>query len=221
VQSLYWQKVGGKIKLLARTRTSDGSVQFVTPRPSPDGSQILFVRWNLATSQLTLYRVGTSGHGLRKVIEGGFQAAWAPNGKQIAFVLRPRGGGDADIYVANPDGSHRRRLTTAPGDDLAPDWSPDGRWIVFTSKRSGHFELFRIRPDGTSETRLTDNPAGAQMPAWSPDGRQIVFASRRSGAFDLFVINADGSNESQLTSGPGDKLDPAWRPLPRRRRVGA
>ena len=68
----------------------------------------------------------------------------------------------------NADGSGRRNLTRHPGHDSAPSWSPDGRKIVFTTKRDGNFEVYVMNADGSEQQNLTRNPAPDRSPVWSP-----------------------------------------------------
>src|SRR4029078_9595204 len=80
----------------------------------------------------------------------------------------------------NADGSDQRRLTVnrrAPGccEDSYPQWSPDGQWISFVSKRDGNSEIYRMRRDGSAQTRMTDSPAFDGFASWSPDGKWIVY----------------------------------------------
>jgi TolB protein len=135
---------------------------------------------------------------------------WAPDGASIAFDGLPNSDVLRDIYLvtvgANPE---QRPLTTQPGFDCYPSFSPDGQLMVYMSEREGNRDLYIMDLEGNDVLRLTDDPAYDYEPAWSPDGAQIVFVSRRTGDSEIYIINADGSNLRQLTDAP--KLD--WRPV--------
>src|SRR5438552_15716628 len=84
---------------------------------------------------------------------GGAQTARRP----ARMWIGPHGPGDSDIYVMNPDGGGRTRLTTGAG-AFCPAWSPDGTRIAFTSARTGDNEIFVMNADGTGQVNLTNDP---------------------------------------------------------------
>lgn len=81
-----------------------------------------------------------------------------------------------------------------------PDWSPDGRTLLFESTLNGKFAIYAIKVDGLGLVRLTVDTANNGQPRWSHDGRRIVFSSDRAGHGDLYVMNADGSGQTRLTT---------------------
>ncbi len=83
-----------------------------------------------------------------------------------------------------------------------PQWSPDGRTIVFEANLHGEMAIYTIGADGTGLRRLTVEGSSGQ-PSWSPDGRRIVYSSERGGSSNLWLMNADGSGQAQLTSMTG------------------
>jgi dipeptidyl aminopeptidase/acylaminoacyl peptidase len=96
---------------------------------------------------------------------------------------------DTDIFVAAGDGTSVRPLATDPALDYNASFSPDGRWIVFTSHRGGSADINRIRPDGSDLERLTDDPAFDDQAAISPDGKSVAFVSTRRGRADIWTLD--------------------------------
>jgi Tol biopolymer transport system component len=114
-----------------------------------------------------------------------------------------------ELDVINADESGLRKL--ARGSGAAPEWSPDGRKLVFVKRpqRSGagcrpvgrcHEEIYVINADGTGLRRLTRNAVSDGDPVWSPDGRRIAFTRDRDRqTANIYVMNADGSGQQRLT----------------------
>jgi dipeptidyl aminopeptidase/acylaminoacyl peptidase len=97
--------------------------------------------------------------------------------------------------------------------DYNPQFSPDGRRIVFSSRRSGDVEeVWLASADGSGARQLTHGPGTRQaLPAWSPDGRQVAFESTGANArSDIWIIPADGGVPRRVTTDPGDESAPVW-----------
>jgi tricorn protease len=91
-----------------------------------------------------------------------------------------------DIWISQIDGGYARRLTTSPGVEYFPKFSPDGKWIAFTGQYDGYFQVFVIPSEGGDAKQLTFYPYDAlsdrggfpnQVMEWTPDGKHIVFRS--------------------------------------------
>ncbi|MDQ3547569.1 MAG: hypothetical protein M3439_02015, partial [Chloroflexota bacterium] len=128
---------------------------------------------------------------------------------QIAFTsIRD---GNAEIYLANADGSGLTRLTDNPDADFEPAWSPDGARIAFVSVRDGQQHLYVMNADGSNVQRVTDDIHGVVVPVWSPDGVWIAFSGVTDTSFmDIFIVRPDGSDLRQLTDWQGIDTAPAW-----------
>lgn len=158
------------------------------------------------------------------------QPAWSPSGEWIAFrgsyatrddTLEERmtGRGRAfrglsrhEIFIIRRDGSDLRQLTGDSYDNYNPDWSPDGRWIAYSSVREHGTDLFVVDTAGARIRRLTDRPGFDSAADWSPDGTRIVFASDRAEGRGAYIMDADGSNVRWLAAG----TKPRWSPDGRR-----
>ena len=127
--------------------------------------------------------------------------------------------GDFEIWVMNADGTDARPLTSAPGRDIEPSWSPDGTQIVFASARDDpeNLQLYIMNADGSNQHPLfaKKRPWDSWSPAWSPDGKRIVYQVNRdvrANGFDIYIANVDGTDEHLLVGGPGDQYHPSWSP---------
>jgi YVTN family beta-propeller protein len=129
---------------------------------------------------------------------------------KIAFVSGPFD--FPDIYVMDPNGLNRTRLTFNGSEDTDPAWSRDGTKIAFTSLRDGNYEIYTMNADGSDQTRLTNDPARDFSPTWSPDGTKIAFSSYRNAGAEIYVMGADGSNPTRLTNNSTTEGDLAWSP---------
>jgi len=106
-----------------------------------------------------------------------------------------------DIWVADADGSHARRITAHIANDFAPRFSPDGKWIAFTSNRTGNNDVFIVASEGGEPKQLTYHTANDEALYWTPDGKGLIIASNRGpGAFGspLYRLSLDGEPAEPL-----------------------
>src|SRR5207245_2121344 len=101
----------------------------------------------------------------------------SPDGKLVAFSYL------GDIWVVETIGGVARPVTMHEAHDIYPVFSPDGRWIAFSSNRHGSYDVFVVPVQGGKPRRLTFDSATEIVNGWSPDGKQILFASTRSTEF--------------------------------------
>ena len=104
-----------------------------------------------------------------------------------------------DIYIMNADGSNQRRLTSTPGYDGGPFFSPDGQRIIWRQfDESGAIaDVYTMKLDGSDERRLTDFKAMSWAPFFHPSGKYVIFTSNKLGFsnFELFLVDAAGEHE--------------------------
>jgi dipeptidyl aminopeptidase/acylaminoacyl peptidase len=107
----------------------------------------------------------------------------SPDGTTVAYVLasvdeqkEPR----SAIWTVAANGGTPRRLTHGKGRDGSPRWSPDGRWLAFTSDRDGDISQLYVMPaDGPGDARkLTELKEAVEGPVWSPDSTRLAFFAR-------------------------------------------
>jgi TolB protein len=88
----------------------------------------------------------------------------------------------------NSDGSNQTNISNNPTYNVSPSWSPDGKKIVFVSKRDGNREIYIMNSDGSNQTNISNNPSFDIAPSWSPDGKKITFTSSRNGNWEIYSI---------------------------------
>lgn len=133
-------------------------------------------------------------------------------GTDGSIVFVSTAGGDAQIYSVQADGSALKALTSGPGENTQPAWSPDGRRIAFTSMRDGNMEIYVMDADGGHVRRLTEHPLADNAPEWSPDGRTIAFRSYRDRHANVYLIDVESGALRRLTDTAIDKGPPHWAP---------
>lgn len=151
---------------------------------------------------------------------------WSPAGNRIAFTHAT--GMDFRLYVADPNGTHRRVVN--PNwkrlEAVMPDWSPDGRRLAFVGFRQRQDSsvldvgIWEASASGTLQIRLTKSHAIDTDPSWSHDGRRVAFLRSPPAKFiavperasEIYVMNADGTGVTRLTDNKLGEGNPAWQP---------
>jgi pimeloyl-ACP methyl ester carboxylesterase len=138
--------------------------------------------------------------------------AWSPNGARIAFSAIQAGDSDPELFVMNASGGGVRRLTNNHLPDFQPSWSPSGRWLAFTSIRTGLSQIYRMRADGKGQRRLTNALGNCDSPAWSPRGTLIAFHCAMA-AEKVSVMRPDGKHiRTLLRRTETIETRPTWSP---------
>ena len=145
------------------------------------------------------------------------QAAWSPDGRYVAFVsnrtVEPDGNSNSDIWVVaanNTDkGQTLLQVTTNPGSDSSPAWSPDGEWITYVTVVEPELiwyatsHLAVVSSDGGEPRLLTrELDRNASSPRFTEDGEGILFRLEDSAESHLAWISADGSKIERIVQGP-------------------
>lgn len=174
--------------------------------------------WDYETT-MDIFTANRDGSDIRRLTEAeGYDAegSFSPDGKLIVYSTNK----DAyarklskeeqqkmevdpsyfcDLYIMNADGSDKKRLTTAPGYDGGPFFSPDGQRIIFRRfSEDGHTaDIYTMNIDGADEKRLTDFGCLSWAPFYHPSGEYIVWAANKLGYanFEIYMTDVNGLKE--------------------------
>jgi hypothetical protein len=165
--------------------------------PGPDSGQ-----WSAA---------GTAIAGARFIssTRDEFAAQYAPNGARIAF--KSARSGNEEIWVCDSEGSGLHQLTDLKPRSIAdPRWSPDSRWIAFSSRTDALSRIYIVAARGGPVRRLTPGDSEDVYPNWSHDGKWIYFGSNRSGGWQIWKIPPRGGKAARVTRNGGWTPFESW-----------
>ncbi len=184
---------------------------------SPDGKWVVFTSERTGIPKLYVKAIAGNQPPTLLIKSTSFQdqAAFSPDGSQLAFVASHEG--NAEIYLipfltdSLQNISTARNLTNHKGGDFRPSFSPDGTQIAFSSDRDHKIvphpqfpfarqrigDIFSVNTNGNNLKRLTDSDAWDGSPIWSADGSKIMFYSGRLGNPSIFEMNTDGTDQKQ------------------------
>jgi TolB protein len=233
----------GQIGLFVAARDGSGEHPLLTTRDtdydpvwSPDGQSIVFTSDREGSADL--FRVKPDGSGLERLTESPAyddQAAFSPDGRQLVFVTT-RAGGRANVWTMEIATRRASPLTSGDGGDFRPSWSPDGRWIAFSSGRGSTFtfahgrwerlqfaDVYIVHPDGTGLKQAGDHGNFCGSPKWTADSRHIMaycmdvertLETRRPSPLpgnDTRIVSMDvaSGGTTEAPTGPGVKFNPS------------
>jgi len=117
----------------------------------------------------------------------------SPDGNTIAFTYL------GDIWTVSSDGGEATRLTIHEAEDIRPQYSPDGKWIMFSSNRFNNYDVFIIPVEGGEARQLTYHSAYDVGSSWFPNGDSVLVSSTRDGYLDIFKVSIEGGMPVKLT----------------------
>src|SRR4051794_16997241 len=131
------------------------------PAWSPDATTIAFERAG------SVWTVPAAGGKPRLLIRDAGEPAWSQDARRLAFTSTRARFGGREVYVADAEGSHVRRVTRTRADERSPTWSPDGIWIATASNRSGRYAIWLVSLSPPEVVRATVDRSSDVAPAWS------------------------------------------------------
>jgi Tol biopolymer transport system component len=197
---------------------------------SPDGRTILFVSSRNHGAKLDrsvffgytfggdIWGVPAFGGEASKLVDDGYNPAWAPSGERFAFDSSRDG--PRRVWIALANGEIESQLSRDASDlavHIRPSWSPNGEWIVYERQpgsQAGAGMLVLVSTDGQTVIQLTDGKHHDMAPAWAGPA-SIVFSSDRGGALNLWQIDINfeqgkpQGEPAQITRGAGEDFDAA------------
>lgn len=212
-----WSPDGSKIAFIS---SRDGSVdvfimnadgnsaQNISRRPgdkyflmwSPDGQQLAFASQVGFGLELFLYHLARQSLGHFSGLNPWTGITWSPNSSVLALGGLDKVSQNNNILLLDAGRGLSVNLTNNLDFSFngAPQWSPDGRHILYWTDRDGNNEIYIAAAYEGTPRNLTQNPADDIFGVWSPMGQEVIFSSDRDGSQRLYRMNLDGSNQQVI-----------------------
>ncbi|MCX5826854.1 MAG: Tol-Pal system beta propeller repeat protein TolB [Deltaproteobacteria bacterium] len=129
---------------------------------------------------------------------------------QIAYVQKQ--GKNSEIRTITFDGSAQKQVTNYRSLTLAPRWSPDGKWISFTSYRDGNPDFYIASLKGGTGKKVSSYPGLNLSGAWSPNGRKVLLTLSKDGNQEIYAMDSTSGYLQRLTYDHAIDVSPVWSP---------
>jgi len=183
----------------------------MSPAWSPDSRQLAYVSFEGSKSSIFVQTL-RSGNRFQVSNKPGINGApaFSPDGRKLVVTL---GGinGNPDIYILDITSRQTKRLTTHRAIDTEGTWSPDGRYIYFTSDRSGGPQVYRVSVNGGTPERVTFEGSYNARPRLSPDGTRLAMVHNDRGNYRIAVMDIERKDLLVLSTGRQDE-SPSFAP---------
>src|SRR6266446_5076919 len=232
----YSREVSGFKKIFVKALQGEpqqltaGSVDDIQPKWNPDGQSILFVRSNQPRGKVEpgdvfgmyvggdIWKKDLASGKEEKFLDDAFNPSFSPDGKSLA--VDASWAGPRRIWIVDAQGHNPQQITSDSSeavDHLEPNWSPDGKNIVFQNVERTKFNIKVVDVATRAVTALTDGRFQDLNPVWSPSGKHIYFSSYRGGGLNIWRMEVSGNGApvgapQQVTVGSGQDLQLAMSP---------
>ena len=205
--SLWIQEIG------AGHRTLETPASYVSsPAFAPKGDLLAYSARTQDSLDSDIFVSSLTGTGRRNLTRHrGIDTSptWSPTGTQIAFISDRSG--TPQVWLMDSDGSNVQRLLQEGGHCDSPDWSPDGRFVLYSWQAPTQWkhDVYLLEVATNKIYQLTHGRGSSESPHWSPDGRHITFQNTRTDTKQIYIMNADGKNLKMITA-YGANESPSW-----------
>ncbi len=192
IQALAHGKSGGPSEVLSSTRIQD------SPKVSPDGKRLAFV--SNRSGYMEIWTSGIDGANATPVtamsVPGTGSPSWSPDGTLIAYDSRVRT--RPQIFLIASTGGRPVSFTDGLHADVVPSFSPDGKWIYFSSNRSGEMQIWKMLLTGADARQVTMK--GGFAGVFSPDGMYLYYNRQNTAFSSLWQMQLATGQEKCIVS---------------------
>jgi Tol biopolymer transport system component/serine/threonine protein kinase len=232
----YSREVNGFKKIVVKAlqgepqQLTSGAGDDIQPKWTPDGLGILFLRSNQPRGKLepgdvfgqyeggNIWKKDLASGKEQQFLDQAFNPSFSPDGKLLA--VDASWAGPRRIWIVDAQGHNPQQITSDSSeavDHLEPNWSPDGKNIVFQNMERTKFSIKVINVATRAVTALTDGRFQDLNPVWSHSGKYIYFSSYRGGGLNIWRMEVSGNGAhvgapQQVTMGSGQDLQLAMSP---------
>jgi len=198
---------GNTIKQLTNNESKD-----FLPDVSPNGKEILFTSQRDRRDEL--YKMNIDGSNQIRLTDNNRlnnEADWSPNGSKIAFLSQPKEHTPPCMFIMNPDGTGRTKVTKSEGlVESFPNWSKTGKYLSYTQGNNGGRNpdsyVYEIATGKTFAAAKSEfNEFGTH---WLDSDEKLLFSSNRSGNYHIYLVNIKTKELEQLTDGNAHESSP-------------